>query len=311
MKLEIRAAIQTDYPSIAAIHNATWADHPVLAEDLARVDSGRTRENYIERFMGVFENSSVAEGSVQFVSQDQMYLELNVLPEFQSRGFGRQFYDFLELEIERFNPASLLCYVREVHPFALDFVTTRGFREVLRTYHQTLRISSFNFALFEQINTNLELIGYSIKSFAELQEDPENEQKLHALHSAVDADVPRVHDWQAPSFEEFKTKNLSSPKMPKEACFIALKNGEWVGLTQSRLRPDPSQIHTGMTGVLREHRGHNLALALKTRAIQHAHDNGFLEFHANNASTNTPMLAINQKLGFIRSHAQIQLEKNL
>jgi L-amino acid N-acyltransferase YncA len=64
-----------------------------------------------------------------------------------------------------------------------------------------------------------------------------------------------------------------------------------------------------MTGVLRQHRGHNLALALKTRAIQYAANNGFLEFHANNASTNTPMLATNQKLGFIRSHAQIQLEK--
>ena len=65
MKLSIRAATQADYPAIAEIHNATWLDHPVLAEDLARADSKRTQENYIERFIGVFENSSIAEGSVQ------------------------------------------------------------------------------------------------------------------------------------------------------------------------------------------------------------------------------------------------------
>ena len=311
MKLEIRSATQTDYPTIANIHNATWTDHPVLAEDLARVDSKRSKENYIERFIGVFEHSSIAEGSIQFVSEKQIYLEVNILTEFQSRGFGRQFYDFLELEIARLNPASLLCYVREVHPFALDFVTARGFVEVLRTYHQTLRISSFDFQGFEEVHKKLEANGYSIKSFAQLQEDPECEHKLHALHSAVDADVPRVYDWQAPGFEEFKNKNLENPKMPKEACFIVIKNGDWIGLTQARLRPDPNQIHTGMTGVLREHRGQNLALALKVRAIQYAADHGFLEFHSNNASTNKPMLAINQKLGFIRSSAQIQLEKKL
>ena len=311
MKLSIRTATQADYPAIAEIHNATWTDHPVLAEDLARADSKRTQENYIERFIGVFENSSIAEGSVQFVSKDQIYLEVNVLPDFQSRGFGKQFYGFLELKLARFNPVSLLCYVREVHPFALDFVTTRGFSEVLRTYHQTLQISSFDFQKFSDVGAKLEANGYSILSFAQLQQDPDCEHKLHELHGAVDADVPRVNDWQPPSFEEFKNNHLENPKKPKEACFIALKNDEWVGLTQSRLRPDATQIHTGMTGVRREHRGQHLALALKIRAIRYAAETGFLEFHSNNASTNAPMLAINQKLGFIRSSAQIQLEKRL
>ncbi len=309
MTLEIRAATHSDYPTIAEIHNATWTNHPVLAEDLARVDSKRTKENAIERYIGKFENSSVAEASIQFFAKNQIYLEINVLPEFQSQGFGTRFYDFLEVELQHFNSASLLCYVHEVHPFALRFVNARGFAEVLRTYHQTLYISSFDFGLFEPINANLEANGYSISSFAELQSDSECERKLHELHSTVDADVPRVYDWQAPSFEEFSAKNLENPKLPKKACFIALKNSQWVGLTQSRLRPNPTQIHTGMTGVLREHRGQNLALALKLAAINYAIQHGFTELHSNNASTNKPMLAVNQKLGFERSSAQIQLEK--
>ncbi len=49
MKLEIRPATKTDYPAIAAIHNATWTDHPVLTEDLERTDAKRTENNFIER----------------------------------------------------------------------------------------------------------------------------------------------------------------------------------------------------------------------------------------------------------------------
>ena len=84
---------------------------------------------------------------------------------------------------------------------------------------------------------------------------------------------------------------------------------KWVGLSLTRVRPEKTHLHTGMTGVLREHRGQNLTLALKLAAIQYAVEHGFTEFHSNNASTNKPMLAVNKKLGFERSPAQIQLEK--
>jgi mycothiol synthase len=309
MTLEIRPATQSDYPSIAAIHNATWTDHPVLAEDLERTDSKRTENNFIERFMLEFEGASVAEASFTYLTENQFYLELNVLPEFQSRGFGTRFYTFLEAKLQGHNPVSALCYIREIHPFALYFAQTRGFQEVLRVYHQTLNLSRFDSQLFRSVQPKLALNGYSISSFSDLQSDPNCEQKLYELHVKTDADVPRVQPFVPIGFEAFKRQNLENPKLPKAACFIALKNGEWLGLSQQRLRPDARQIHTGMTGVLREHRGQNLALALKLAAIQYATQHGFTELHSNNASTNAPMLAINQKLGFERSPAQIQLEK--
>jgi L-amino acid N-acyltransferase YncA len=309
MKLEIRPATQTDYPAIAAIHNATWTDHPVLAEDFERTDSKRTQNNFIERFMLEFEGLSVSEGSFQHLSENQFYLEVNVLPEFQSRGFGSQFYAFLEAESERHKPVSALCYVRETHPFALHFAASRGFVEVLRMYHQTLDLSSFDAELFAPVKQKLTANGYGISSFADLESDPEYEQKLHALHIKTDADVPRVHAFVPVSFEQFKRQNLENPRLLKTASFVAIKNGQWVGLSLHRVRPDKTHLHTGMTGVLREHRGQNLALALKLRAIEYATQNGFTELHSNNASTNVPMLAINKKLGFERSKAQIQLEK--
>jgi mycothiol synthase len=309
MKLEIRPATQNDYPSIVAIHNATWADHPVSADELERIDSKRTEASFIKRFMLEFEGASIAEGSFQPSSKNDFVLELNVLPEFQARGFGTAFYQFLEAELERLQAVSAFCKLYEIHPFALQFAQVRGFKEVMRTYHQTLKLAGFDARLFAAIQQNLNANGYRISSFAELQTDPNCEQKLHELYVKIDGDVPRVHEFVAVGFEEFKRRNLDNPNHIKTACFIAIKNGEWVGMSQNRLRPDARQLHTGTTGVLREHRGQNLALTLKLAAIQYATDHGFTELHSNNASTNKPMLAINTKLGFERSPAQIQLEK--
>jgi mycothiol synthase len=308
MKISIRPANQSDYPSIAAIHNATWTDHPVSAEELERVDAKRTKLNVIKRFILEFEGANIAEGSLQHLSENDFVLELNVLPKFQARGFGTAFYQFLEAELELHQARSVFCKLYEIHPFALEFFQARGFKEGARLYHQCLNVAGFDFDT-ESVNQKLITNGYSISSFADLEPDPNWEQKLCDLYNQTDADVPRVRDFEAISVEEFKTKILENPRLVKAASFVAIKNDEWVGLSLQRVRPDKTQLHTGMTGVLREHRGQNLALALKIHAIDYATQHGFTELHSNNASTNVPMLAINQKLGFERSPAQIQLEK--
>ncbi len=308
MKLEIRAALRADYPSISEIHNATWTNHPVAASELERVDSKRTEQNFIERFMLEFEGESVGEASFQLLRDYDFVLELNVLPAFQAIGFGTAFYAFLEAELEQHQAKSVFCKLYESHPFALQFFETRGFQEGARLYHQCLKLAGFSFDT-ESVIQNLTANGYSFRSFADLESDPNSEQKLRDLYNQTDADVPRVQDFEPSSVEEFKTKVLENPRFLKAACFIAIKNDKWVGVSLHRVRPDKTQLHTGMTGVLREHRGQNLALALKLAAIDYAIQNGFTELHSNNASTNTPMLAVNKKLGFERSPAQIQLEK--
>jgi mycothiol synthase len=308
MKISIRPATKTDYPTTAAIHNAAWTDHPVLADDLERTDAKRTEQNFIERFMLEFKGESVAEGSFQHLSKKDFVIELNVLPQFQSRGFGKQLYAFLEDELQRHQPVGVFCKLYEIHPFALQFTQARGFVERTRLYHQCLKLAGFDFdskSLEQKLNAN----GYSISSFADLESDPEWQQKLYELYVKTDADVPRIRAFEAENFEPFKTKILENPRLLKAASFVAVKNGQWVGLSLHRVRPDKTQLHTGMTGVLREHRGQNLALALKLRAIEYAITHGFTELHSNNASTNIPMLAVNKKLGFERSKAQIQLEK--
>jgi mycothiol synthase len=272
------------------------------------VDAKRTELNFIKRFMLEFEGASIAEGSFHHLSKKDFVFELNVLPKFQARGFGTAFHQFLESELQHHEPASMFCKLYEIHPFALQFTQTRGFVERTRLYHQRLKLAGFDFD-GKSVTQKLSANGYSISSFSDLESDPEWQEKLYKLYVEADADVPRIRAFEAESFEQFKTKTLENPRLLKVASFVAVKNDQWVGLSLHRVRPDKTHLHTGMTGVLREHRGQDLALALKLRAIEYAINHGFTELHSNNASTNAPMLAVNKKLGFERSLAQIQLEK--
>ena len=66
-----------------------------------------------------------------------------------------------------------------------------------------------------------------------------------------------------------------------------------------------------MTGVDRQFRGRNLALALKLLSIQYAKRHSILYLETSNDSANAPMLAINAKLGYQRQYGVYTLIKSL
>ena len=297
----IRNVQTRDYGIIAEIHNACWPSHPTTAEAQLRLDRSFGRERFVFERRGEVIGQSFLETRSQTA-----YLDLSVRPDCQGRGFGSRLYTFFAPRFRKM--PSVTCLVREDHPFALGFAVQRGFREVQRSWHQSLDVSRFDSAPFRDLGMELERDGYVIKSFASIT-DPDRERKLHALYAKTSLDVPGVTD--IPDFERYRARTFESDLFVADATLVALKDGEWVGHTGTHQRtPDaPLEWHTGMTGVLREHRGRGLALALKLHAIELARARGILEIHTNNASTNAGMLALNAKLGFVHGAAQIQLER--
>jgi GNAT superfamily N-acetyltransferase len=295
----IRPARLKDYTAVAAIHNACWPAHPTTPENIARLDGSLGRERWVLEVDG----NVVAQACLESRSETN-YLDLSVHPEHQSKGFGTRFYAFLEPRLT----SSVTCSVREDHAFGLAFAHHRGFREVLRSWHQTLEVSRFDHAPFAHLESRLKRDGYEIKSYSSL-DDPDRERKLHALYALTSLDVPGRTD--IPDFERYRARTLHSPLFLPDAHFIALKDGDWVAYTATRQCTEgtPLEWHTGMTGVLREHRARGLAVALKVRVIELARASGIQALHTNNAGTNAGILAVNARLGYVRKAAQIQLQK--
>jgi GNAT superfamily N-acetyltransferase len=62
--------------------------------------------------------------------------------------------------------------------------------------------------------------------------------------------------------------------------------------------PTDRPAYNAFTGVLREYRGRGLAQALKLQTILLAKEEGMRYVRTHNDSNNTPMLAVNRKLGY-------------
>lgn len=291
-----------DYPAIAAIHNACWPAHPTTAGHLEHLDASLNRERFVLEDGG----EVVAHACLERARSGAAFLDLDVEPERQGQGFGSRLYDFLEPNIERL--ASVTCFSREDHAFSKNFAERRGFREVLRSWHQSLEVARFDPEPFLDLESRLERDGYAITSFAAIR-DPDRERRLYALYAQTVLDVPGMTD--IAEFEPYRARTLEGPLFLPEAYFVATLGEEWVGYTGTRRRAQdaPDEWHTGMTGVLREHRGKGLATALKLRAIRLAQSRGIRCLHTNSASTNAAILAVNARLGYVCDAAQIRLEK--
>ena len=57
--------------------------------------------------------------------------------------------------------------------------------------------------------------------------------------------------------------------------------------------------------------GRGIAVALKSQAVIWAVEAGFTSIRTHNAQSNGPMLAVNDRLGFVRDLAQIEFLKKL
>ena len=80
-------------------------------------------------------------------------------------------------------------------------------------------------------------------------------------------------------------------------------DGTASGLTDVGWRPDrPEAAHQMLTGVLPEFQGRGVGKALKARMVRHllARHEGIGHLSTSNATTNAPMLAINERMGFTR-----------
>jgi GNAT superfamily N-acetyltransferase len=113
-----------------------------------------------------------------------------------------------------------------------------------------------------------------------------------------DLPVEEEH-WDGDRIREYETTHLDRGRTVLSAG--AVKGGRLVAFTDLQVPlADPRRAHQGGTLVLREHRGHRLGALMKAAVLRElaATVPGVRGISTYNSDSNTPMVAVNERLGF-------------
>jgi GNAT superfamily N-acetyltransferase len=243
----------------------------------------------------------------------KFWIDGYVHPDHQVQGIGSALYDHVIAALQLFDPLALLCVVEEDKAHSLSFIKGRGWQEESRTWISRLNLTTFDSTPYARLGAKMRAQGIEIKTFKELQDDPDRNHKLYDLRWAIQQDVPASGGVALTpiDFDFFVHNHLSGPNFIPEGYFVAVDGHEYVGLSNFWGTDGRQTIRTGLTGVRRSYRRKGIALALKLRAIAYAKQQGYTMIETNNASSNRPMLAINESMGFVKQPAVIVFMKNL
>ena len=102
------------------------------------------------------------------------------------------------------------------------------------------------------------------------------------------------------------------PELSWEGSFVVLDDqGRLVSLASLVVDPAHRRAENDWTATLPELRGRRLALLVKLASIRWAREAGIREIVTANDDDNVPMLTLNQRLGYRRLYAQVELARAL
>jgi GNAT superfamily N-acetyltransferase len=316
MDLKIRTFTPGDYEKIVEIGNRIFPEYLDTVEEVRHRDECRDPKCRFKRFVAEHRGDIV--GFAHYDQSAAMYhprkFEIGVYvdPDHQGCGIGSALYDHLLRELEPFEPTVLRSFAREDYKRSVRFLERRGFREIMRSWESRLDVQSFDFTPYEGAIERVEAQGIRLIPISELEWDPERDRKLYELDREILKDVPFPDRYTPVSFEHFVERTLKSPDLLPEAYFVAVDGERYVGSSALwRALAEPEELYTGLTGVIREYRRRGIALALKLKGIAYAKAHGFRVIKTWNDTTNRAMLALNERLGFVRQPAWITFAKEL
>ena len=316
MNVEIRPFADEDYEALVAVGNRVFPEYPETVPEIRHRDERRDPSCRFRRF--VADRFGEVVGYAEYDQSPSMYhpqkFEIGVYidPDQQRKGIGTALFDYLMMDLAPFDPITLRSFAREDDEASVRFLTKRGFAEVMRSWESRLDVPSFDFSPYEHLGDKITERGLALTTMGKLASDPDRDRKLYELDMELLEDVPFPDDRTQMSFEHFQRRFLNNPDLLPQAYVVATDDDRYVGVSSlwaSQAAPD--ELYTGLTGVRPGYRRQGLALVLKLTTIQYAAEHGYRTIKTWNASTNRPMLVINEQLGYVKQPAWITLAKQL
>jgi ribosomal protein S18 acetylase RimI-like enzyme/N-acetylglutamate synthase-like GNAT family acetyltransferase len=167
------------------------------------------------------------------------------------------------------------------------------FREVFRSFGSELEFRNFDPQAFAHLEPELLTRGIEIKSYSNLESDPERDAKLEVIQREAIADMPGFEP-VVPTHMDFKNRKLWEP------FFIAVHGNDYLGFASldGNLNQTDSHLHIDAGGVARAQRKQGIGLALAAKLMVWAKDHGALEINDGGAKSNVAHVKLLERLGF-------------
>jgi len=315
--MKIIPASPAHYKGIAEVLTSLYPETPTSALEIAEREKRHDPELKFQRWVASESDQVVGMGyysqSIWFAHPRKFMLWVGVRHEHQRRGIGGRLYETILHALQSFDPIALRATATEDRIRSKRFLEKRGFIEVIRDVRSELDVQSFDQSRFTNLEDRFRARVIEIKTLPELENDPDRNRKLYDLDWELSLSVPG--DLAAGigrrGLDRYVEYAITGPNALPEGFFVAVKGNEYVGLSHILSRQKGVSLYQGLTGVKPQYRRLGLGLALKIRVIAYAKAAGYATILAENDAKNTPMLAMNERLGYVRKPDLITFEKQL
>lgn len=238
------------------------------------------------------------------------YLSIDVDSAYWGRGIGSELLRRLEAYALDHGGNIFTAFVRDGHATSKAFMERRGYPHERDLFESQLDFTTFDMAPFggQRVENRSDL---EIRSWTELGDTPENRAKLYAIASVSDT-APDMDIYGIPDQEQYEKDTFGCPWYTPDCLLVAICDGHWAGHHLSGpIEKGSARWTTDYTGVIPEFRGRGIGMALKLRSIEIALAAGAKATMTHNDSENKWMLAINERLGFVKQPGWMQMRKRL
>ncbi|MCA9935660.1 MAG: GNAT family N-acetyltransferase [Ardenticatenaceae bacterium] len=303
------------YPGLATLYNAIDPEMNVSASNFVEGDRLRDPKFKTQRWVAIEKDEIVGAGyytqSNWFAHPQKFMIWIGVHPKHQRSGIGSALYKTIMQGLRPFDPIAIRSRATDDNPHSIRFLEKHGFQEVIRDIPSELDVQAFDLSRFTGLEDRFRGDGIEIKTLAELENDPERNRKLYDLDWEISLSVPG--DLAAGigrrGLDKYVEYAITGQFALPDGFFVAVKGEEYIGLSHVLENEKDVSLYQGLTGVQPQYRRCGIGLAMKIRGIAYAQVYGYSLIVAENDAKNIPMLAMNERLGFLRKPSLITYEK--
>jgi mycothiol synthase len=234
--------------------------------------------------------------------------------EFRECGLGSLMYEALLNQAYQLDARTLRARVRDTCEEGIRFATRRGFVIRKHSVEMMFNLETWDERRYLPMIQSLEAQGFQFTNMAELGDTPKARQKLYALNNgaaAADPGSDGVPPWA--SYEEFERDVCSSSWYHPDAQFVAIDThtDAWAAMSAITVFEGSDHAYNLFTGTDVRYRGRKLAQAVKALALRRARAWGVTTVRTSHNSENEAMIAIDTRLGYVRTPGIYTMVKEL